>query len=336
MMLSVPIWHAKWAVLLASSLAALPVAAQSPASPAPPAPPAFAAEAPAPPDLPLFAFNNADEKMVLKFAGGRSYLGVDVTEIGTDRAKALKLPEERGVELTRVADDSPAFKAGLKAGDVVLEFNGQRVEGTEQFVRLVRETPVGRVVKLIINRGGSSRTVEATIGKRPSTPWSGPDEERMRRDVERARGEMERMRHDVERTRGEIDLREMRIEIPDMPRAHMFWRSPVLGIEGESLEGQLAVYFGVETGVLVRSVLKGTAAEKAGVKAGDVILKVGDTKVTTPREISSAIRSLNAKKVFPLMVRRNHKDLALSVTVEDAGIERRHSPRSRVVVHEEK
>ncbi len=314
MSFSVSRWHAKLAVLVAGFLFALPAAAQSPAPPAPPASPAEAPEA-LPPPLPLFALNDADEKMFFKQAGGGSYLGVDVTEIGAERARALKLAEERGVELTRVAEDSPAAKAGLSAGDVVLEFNGQRVEGTEQFVRLVRETPVGRVVKLLISRGGSPQTVEATIGKRPEMKWSRTDVER---DIQRARKEMERF-HEM---------------IPDTPRALMSWRTPILGIEGESLEGQLAGYFGVESGVLVRSVLKGTPAEKAGVKAGDVILKVDDTKVTTPREISSAIRSLNAKKTFPLMIRRNHKDLALSVTVEGAAGERLFAPRRRVVIQE--
>jgi serine protease Do len=283
---------------------ALPAAAQQPEPPDPPDPPA------------LFALGAPDEKAFLQFAGGGSYLGVDVAEIGAERAKALKLTEERGVELTRVAEDSPAAKAGLKAGDVVLDFNGQRVEGTEQFVRLVRETPVGRVVKLLISRGGTTQTISATIGKHPGMKWARADVER---DVERARKQMQRMR----------------IMIPDTPRAYMSWRTPALGIEGESLEGQLAGYFGVQSGVLIRSVLKGTAAEKAGLKAGDVIQKVDDTKVTTPREISSAIRSLNDKKTFPVMVRRNQKELTLSVTVEETGVEKHVAPRSHVVVHKE-
>jgi len=297
----------KWALAFAGCLLALPAAAQPPAPPDPPTP------------APMFAFNDPDEKVFLKLtemAGGGSYLGVDVTEIAAERAKALKLSEERGVELTRVADDSPAAKAGLKAGDVVLEYNGQRVEGTAQFVRFVRETPVGRVVKLLISRDGATQTIGATIGKRPEMTWSHADVER---DIYRARKEMERVR----------------VMIPDTPRPHMSWRTPALGIEGESLEGQLAAFFGVESGVLVRSVMTGTAAEKAGLKAGDVIQKVDDTKVATPREISSAIRALNAKKTFPLMVRRNQKELSLSVTVEETTDERRTAPRSRSVVDKE-
>jgi membrane-associated protease RseP (regulator of RpoE activity) len=153
--------------------------------------------------------------------------------------------------------------------------------------------------------------------------WSRADVER---DFERAQKDIERAQKDMERAR---------IFIPDTPRPHMFWRTPALGIEGEPLEGQLAGFFGVESGVLVRSVMKGTAAEKAGLKAGDVIQKVDDTKVDTPREISSAIRSLTNKKTFPLMVRRNHKEISLSVTVEERAGERRSIPRSRVVVEKE-
>src|SRR6478736_5204357 len=75
---------------------------------------------------------------------GTSYLGVNLREIDSERAKQLKLREEAGVELTRIEEDSPAARAGLKVGDAVLAYNGQRVEGIEQFSRFVRETPPGR------------------------------------------------------------------------------------------------------------------------------------------------------------------------------------------------
>lgn len=71
--------------------------------------------------------------------------------------------------------------------------------------------------------------------------------------------------------------------MPDIPKAMMSWRSTMLGVEAESLgESQLATYFGVKEGVLVRSVMKSTAAEKAGIKAGDVLMKVNETRVTSP------------------------------------------------------
>jgi len=245
---------------------------------------------------------------------GGSFLGVGVREIDSERARALGLKDEYGVEVTRVEDESPAAKAGLKVGDAVLEFNGQRVEGTEQFVRVVRETPSGRTVKLLVHRGGSSMTLPATIATRKvkgMTTTGIP---------------MEGMH--IEMPRAETFV------MPDIPKAMMSWRSAVLGVEAESLgESQLASYFGVKEGVLVRSVMKGTAAEKAGIKAGDVLMKVDDTRVATPRDVTSAVRSArsDSKKTFSVTLMREKKEMSISVTVDDDNFERSVAPRSQKV-----
>ena len=92
----------------------------------------------------------------------------------------------------------------------------------------------------------------------------------------------------------------------------------MLGIIGESLgpEEQLAEFFGVKDGVLVKSVNKDSAAEKAGIKAGDVIVKVDDTKVTTSREITSALRAPRSKKTVTVTVVRAKKEMPMTVTIE--------------------
>jgi len=99
---------------------------------------------------------------------GGSYLGIGIQEINADRAKTLKLPQDAAVEITRVGAGSPADKAGLKTGDVVLQYNGVRVEGIEHFSRMVRETPLGRDVKLESLRNGAPQTVTAKIGQHPA------------------------------------------------------------------------------------------------------------------------------------------------------------------------
>src|SRR5205085_3363159 len=96
-----------------------------------------------------------------------SYLGIGGIDIDEERAKALNLKDVRGVEIKSIDAGSPAAKAGLKDGDVVLEYNGQPVAGIEQFARLVRETPAGREVHLSVWRGGAMQTVTATIATRP-------------------------------------------------------------------------------------------------------------------------------------------------------------------------
>ena len=237
---------------------------------------------------------------------GSSYLGVGVTEVDVERAKALHLKDEHGVEVRCVDAESPAAKAGLKEGDVVLEYNGQRVEGGEQFMRLVRETPPSHNAALLISRNGTTQTLTATIGQRRpglmAFEFDG-DEFAMAMPPMPPMPPMPAMPS---------------IRIPDIPRAFMTWRSPMLGIESESLNPQLAEFFGVKEGVLVRSVTHDSSAEKAGFKAGDVIVKVDGEKVTTPREISSILQSSRSKKTLPVTVVRHQKETVLSVNLEES------------------
>src|SRR5215469_1698513 len=100
------------------------------------------------------------------YSSGRSYLGVDVRDITSDRVSALKLKEERGVEVTTVDQDSPAGKAGLKEHDVILDYNSTRVESEEQLRRLLRETPPGRTVALGISRDGAPMTINVQLADR--------------------------------------------------------------------------------------------------------------------------------------------------------------------------
>ena len=239
--------------------------------------------------------------VVEKASGG--YLGIGGVDITTERAKALNLKEERGVEVSSLAADGPASKAGVKEGDVVLEFNGQPVQGTAQFQRLVRETPVGRQVKITVWRSGAAQTLTATVGEnRQTTTMIAPGDGSWNFNMP----EMPAMP-----------------AMPNMeiPRFQMSLQNPMLGIVGESLgqENQLAEFFGVQDGVLVRSVKKGSAAEKAGIKAGDVITKVDDTKVASSAEITRALRGLKSKKTFGVTVMRNRKEMPLTVTMESTG-----------------
>ena len=232
-----------------------------------------------------------------KASGG--YLGIGGLDITPERAKALNLKEERGVEVSSLAEDGPAAKAGIKQGDVVLEFNGQPVEGTAQFQRLVRETPVGRQVRIKVWRSGAAQTLTATVGENKQTTVIGPGD-------------------------GAWVFSMPKIQpMPniEIPRFQMTLQNPMLGIVGESLEreDQLAEFFGVQEGVLVRSVKKGSAAEKAGIKAGDVITKVDDSKVTSSAEITRVLRGVKSKKTFGVTVVRNRKEMPLTVTMESTG-----------------
>ena len=277
-----------WPATAAMAILTLPGLAQ-------PVPPTAA---PAPPEAPRGRFK------VMSLGGSVSYLGIGVKEILAERAKELKLKEEAGVEVTRVDSNSPAEKAGIKAGDAVLEYQGNRVEGTEQFVRFVRETPVGRQVKLKIVRAGASQTLMAAIGERQSgvPGFSQKDRERIEQEMARVREKFKSLPE---------------IRMPDIPHAVMGGRSGMLGIDGESVEEQLAEFFGVKEGVLVRSVAKDMPAAKAGVRAGDVIVRIEESKVRSPRDITGIIRAAKNKKPLKVTLFRQKSEITVDVQLEE-------------------
>lgn len=229
---------------------------------------------------------------------GSSYLGIGVEDIDSDKAKSLKLKEERGALITSITPAGPAAKAGLKEGDVVMEYNGTPIQGTAQLQRMVSETPAGRQAKLVVSRNGALENITATIGERPVMSFALPAMPAMPPEMPR----MPSMP-----------------AMPNMGTVPFFGQMGVLGIMGEGLgqEPQLAEFFGVQDGVLVKSVTRNSPAAKAGIKAGDVIVKIDDTAVSTTGDITMALRGAHGTK--NVVVVRNKKEQSIPVTLEDTG-----------------
>jgi len=230
----------------------------------------------------------------LREIAARGYLGVGVVELTDDRVKALKLNDDKGVEVKRVEANSPAAKAGLKENDVILEVNGKAIEDITQFQNSIGDTAPGSKVNLTIWREGAKKTISATLEQRSNVfffrPFEFPD------------GPVPPM-PPIPPNAGS--------PFPTIPAT-----SPLVGIEGESLNAQLAAFFGVKQGVLVRSVNANTPAQHAGLKAGDVIVKVDGTPVTTPREITALVRS-HRNKSLAFTVVRNKKEMKLNVEIAE-------------------
>jgi len=235
---------------------------------------------------------NSRSRIYTVQTAGTSYLGIGVVEVTSERAKTLNLKDVRGAEVSRVEENGPAAKAGIKEGDVVLEYNGGPVEGVEQFVRMVRETPPGRTVKLVVWRNAAAQNLTVAVGERPGTVFRTPG--------------------------GMVHIP----EIPpiEIPRFEWSWQNSMLGIEGESLGAarQLAEFFGVREGVLVRRVLRNTPAEKAGLKAGDVITKVDGATVGSTREITAQLRSNRSNRTVTLTVVRDKREMSLTVALDQS------------------
>jgi len=230
---------------------------------------------------------------------GSSWLGVETHEVTADKAKELKLSAERGVVLGKIVPDSPAAKAGLKENDVVTEVNGQRVEGAAQFRRMIHEIPAGRTIQLTVWRDGRTQTISATLGK-----------------SEQGRHAMKMMTP----TPGTFAFR-----MPEMPQIpSMEWNGsmllggqPRLGIDAEDVSGQLGAFFGAPDGegILVRDVGSGSPAEKAGVKAGDVITSLNGERIRTVGELREKLSAKRDDKdrTVKLGVLRNKSEISLNV-----------------------
>lgn len=225
------------------------------------------------------------------FVAGGGYLGVALSDINDDRASVLKLREDRGVEVMLVEQNSPADKAGLQTGDVLLTYNGEKILGVQQLGRLVRETPPGRKVAVEYWRNGKTSKLSLLIGSLGDHNSGVPAEfARMQ-----GAGAFSRLGFDV-------------------PNPVLLWRSSLLGVECEAVDSQLAEYFGVKRGVLVRFVLEDSPAEKAGFKAGDVMTAVDGHPVETPRDVTASLRAnRHDGATVPVEITRNRKHMTLRV-----------------------
>jgi serine protease Do len=267
-----------------------------------------------------------DNVTVLIGEEGPSWLGVEAREVTPENVKEFKLPAERGVVVGHVSPDSSASKAGLKDTDVITEVDGQRVEGAAQFRRMIREIPAGRSVQLTVWRDGHTQTINATLGKAE-----------------------ENHRALMNAAPGAFAFRMPEVEIPEMPDVevqplpgmpNMDWDNgmmvlpmsrPRLGIDAEDIGGQLGSYFGVPDGegVLVRSVNAGSAAEKAGLKAGDVITKFNDDRIRSLGDLREKLAAKNDDKPAKLGVLRNKNEVTLTVDLPAAAQKvKRRSARS--------
>jgi len=236
---------------------------------------------------------------------GASYLGVMIIEMTGERAGELGMEMAYGVEVTNVAEDSPAAEAGIRKGDVILEYFGQRVLGIQNFIRLVGETPVGRTVPVKLLRGGEEIELHATIGRRKGARPA------------HAFSWCEGAECGPHKFPGKITI--------DIPRPRFVFQSGVLGAELEPVEGQFARYFGVSEGLLVRRVDPNSPAARAELQAGDVIVSAAGRKVRELHDLRGAIRSTPPDEKVELKVYREKSERTLTLEPRGRG-DRRLGP----------
>jgi S1-C subfamily serine protease len=240
-------------------------------------------------------------------AGGASqgYLGVELTDLDQDKAQALKLKDMRGAVITLIDHDAPAGQIGLKINDVVIQLNGQSVEGAEPLRRMLKEIPAGRKVSLEISRDGNLQTVTVELGDRrkiEADAWQ---------RVKEGGGSFTQAP-----SMGILGGGGGDVEVPNGLHSNPFFGSSLnVGALVEPLSTQLAQYMGVTSGVMVKQVAKKSEAAAAGMKAFDVILRVGIEPITNLAGWDRALRSNEGKQV-QVTVLRDRKQQTLTLQVD--------------------
>jgi C-terminal processing protease CtpA/Prc len=221
---------------------------------------------------------------------GSGYIGVYMQDLTTQVRKGLDLKVENGVLVSGVEEDSPADKAGIEDGDVITRFNGKTVSSSDQLRDAVRAITPGKEAKIDVVHDGDAKTLTLTVSERP---------------------EHETMRWE---SHGDEDAPMV------FAREFSMMGGPRLGVQAHDLEDDgLASYFGAKkgAGILVLSVDDESVAGKAGIKAGDIISKVGENKIEDTEDVRHALKDYDKGDQFDITVIRHGKTQSLKATMDE-------------------
>lgn len=180
------------------------------------------------------------------------WLGVSIQEITPEIAEYFNLPDRKGVLISEAIPDSPADKAGLKAGDIIRGLNGKPVNKLQDLLREVSTAKIGRPIAVDVIRDRVKKSVDVIIGKRPS--------------------------------RDELNKEAMFVAPEKLEK----WRGiKITGIT-ENIAGELNLKD--KNGVVIVEVERGSAGHNAGLMAGDVIREINKTKIKNPQDYKKITR----------------------------------------------
>lgn len=230
---------------------------------------------------------------------GGSAVGIEVRDVDEADVKREKLPASMGAVVEDVRSDGAAAKAGMRAGDVIVSFDGERVRSAKHFERLVSETPAGRTVDVAAMRAGAKVNLKLTVQTVDAfAPFK---------------------QYSYSFNRPELRPEAWTLSMPRFSQqygfpAHTLTSRARLGIGVTDLTEQLGEYFGTAQGALVTTVDDATAAKTAGLKAGDVITKVNGAAVRDSNDLRLKLRE--AKGETKITVMRDRKEVTLTAKLE--------------------
>ncbi len=205
----------------------------------------------------------------------RGWLGVLIQPVSADVAEALKLTSEGGALVADVLNESPAFKAGIRRGDVITRFDAKPVKENDDLPLMVARTPIGKQVDIDIVRQGKEKSIP-------------------------------------------VKIEELKEEKESEPEVVEVAEESKLGLSVQDITPDIAKSLGLEesSGILVSNVVAESAAEKAGLKRGDIVLEVDSKAVTTTKEFKELTKDVQKNKPLLLLVKRDENTIFLTLKLE--------------------
>jgi C-terminal processing protease CtpA/Prc len=218
----------------------------------------------------------------------QGWLGVEIRDLTAKTAKKKNLKTEEGALVAKVTEKSPAETAGIKDGDVIVEFNGHTIYDSDDLTKAVRRTKPGTNVPVVVQRDSEKKTLQVTIGKMKHDPW---------------------------RVFGFAP------KATPAPHIRIMQRSSSYGLSLQDLNQQLGEYFGAPDGkgVLVQEVEKESDAAKAGFSAGDIIVRIGTETIQDIEDVHEALGEYKEgeKAEVEVLRRGSKKTFMLTINEED-------------------
>jgi S1-C subfamily serine protease len=248
---------------------------------------------------------------------GGPYIGVAVRDVDEADVSRAQLSAVTGAVVDEVRSGTPAAEAGLRAGDVITRFDGERVRSARHFERLVAETPAGRDVEMTVVRAGQNITVSVAPEPAPGLADIEPLRS-LRYSPHFNFGEIEELRRLPETI--SRSLPDLQFHFQD-PGGLVLWNRGRLGVGIQDLTDQLGEYFGAPEGVLVTSVDEDSPASAAGLRAGDVITRINGEAVRTTSDLRRRLNAASGETTITIV--RDKREQTVTTTLESGRIRER-------------